>query len=697
MTESPTVVTTRRHGAIALITTDAPPVNALGLAVRQQLVAAIDGAMADPGVKAVVLICAGRTFFAGADIKELGAPPVSPKISEINALIEDSPKPVIAAIHGNALGGGLELALSCHYRIATRSAKCGLTEVTLGILPGAGGTQRLPRVVGVARALDMIAHGKPIAAPEALAIGLVDALAADDHLLDEALAFAATVVAEGRPLRRVRDRDEKLAEARENPALFAQFRRDNARKFHGLAAPEINIQAVEAAVSLPFDEGLKQEKVLYAQLVAGPQPAALQYAFFAERQIAKIPGLAANIQPREFRRIGVVGAGTMGGGIAMNFAAIGLPVTLLETSAETLERGLAVIRRNYDSSARKGRMTEAQVEASMAQLRGTLDVADLADCDLVIEAVFENMAVKKDIFARLDRAVKPGAILASNTSFLDIEEIAAATERPERVLGMHFFSPANIMKLLEVVRTSQTAPEAIVSVLALGKRIGKTPVLVGNCHGFVGNRIINQRKTQGQALLLEGALPWQVDRVLTDFGFPMGPFAMSDMAGLDIGWVESESRSETLRDILCEQGRRGQKTGAGYYDYDANRRATPSPVTEKIIADFLAARGIAPRPVGDQEIVERCIYPMINEACKVLAEGIAVRASDIDVIMVQGYGFPRYRGGLTYFADQEGLDKVLAIMQKLERALGDTMKPAPLLEQLAREGGRLHKFAREQG
>ena len=697
MTEPSIVVTTRHQGPVALIITDSPPVNALGLAVRQQLVAAIEQAMADQGVKAVVLICAGRTSFAGADIKELGAPPVSPKISDINALIENSPKPVIAAIHGNALGGGLELALSCHYRIASRSAQCGLTEVTLGILPGAGGTQRLPRVVGVAKALDMIAHGKRIGAPEALAIGLVDALAAEDSLLDEALALAGRVVAEDRPLRRVRDRDENLAQARENPAVLDQFRKDNAKKFRGLVAPEINIQAVEAAVSLPFDEGLKQEKALYAQLVAGPQPAALQYAFFAERQIGKIPGLPANIQPREFRRIGVVGAGTMGGGIAMNFAAIGLPVTLLENSGEALERGLAVIRRNYDSSARKGRMTEAQVEACMAQLRGTLDVADLADCDLVIEAVFENMAVKKEIFARLDGAVKPDAILASNTSFLDIEEIAAATNRPERVLGMHFFSPANIMKLLEVVRTSQTAPEAIVSVLALGKRIGKTPVLVGNCHGFVGNRIINQRKAQGQALLLEGALPWQVDRVLTDFGFPMGPFAMSDMAGLDIGWVASESKGETIRDILCERGRRGQKTGAGYYDYDANRRATPSAVTEKIIADFLAARGITPRPVGDQEIVERCIYPMINEACKVLAEGIAVRASDIDVIMVQGYGFPRYRGGLTYFADQEGLDKVLAIMQKLERELGESMKPAPLLEQLAREGGLLHKFAREQG
>jgi len=633
------------HGDIAVLSTDSPPVNALSLAVRQQLYTQLQQLMADNSVHAVILICEGRTFFAGADIKELGAPPVSPKISELNALIEDSPKPVIAAIHGNALGGGLELALSCHYRIATQSARCGLTEVTLGILPGAGGTQRLPRVVGVAKALDMICFGKRIGAQECQANGLVDAIAADDSLLDAALDFARTLVAEDRPLLRVRERRDHLREAEENPAVFQQFRTANAKKFKGLVAPEINIQAVEAAVSLPFDEGLKKEKELYTQLVAGPQPAALQYAFFAERQIDKIPGLPTDMAPKEFSKIGVVGAGTMGGGIAMNFASIGLPVTLLETSQEALDRGLGVIRRHYESSASKGRISDAQAQAAIGHLRGTLDIADLAECDLVIEAVFENMAVKKDIFARLDKTVKAGAILATNTSFLDVEEIASATRRPDAVVGMHFFSPANIMKLVEVVRTPQNSPQVIAPLLALGKRIGKIPVLVGNGYGFVGNRIINQRKLQGQALLLEGAMPWDVDRVLTDFGFPMGPFAMSDMAGLDIGWSVEQSRGETIRDILCEQDRRGQKTGAGYYDYDANRRATPSPLTEKIIGDFLAEKNIKPRQIGTEEIIERCIYPMINEACKVLEEGVAIRASDIDVIMVNGYGFPRRSGG----------------------------------------------------
>jgi len=684
------------HGDIAVLSTDSPPVNALSLAVRQQLYTQLQHVMMDNSVRAIILICAGRTFFAGADIKELGAPPVSPKISELNALIENSPKPVIAAIHGNALGGGLELALSCHYRIATQSARCGLTEVTLGILPGAGGTQRLPRVVGVEKALDMICFGKRIGARECLAIGLVDAIAEDNTLLDTALVFARGIVDEQRPLHRVRERQEKLQAAKENPAVFQQFRTANAKKFSGLAAPEINIQAIEAAVALPFDEGLKKEKALYAQLVAGPQPAALQYAFFAERQIDRIPGLPADITPVDFRKIGVVGAGTMGGGIAMNFASIGLPVTLLETSQEALDRGLGVIRRNYESSASKGRISEAEAQAAIGKLHGTLAIADLADCDLVIEAVFENMPVKKDIFTRLDKTVKAGAILATNTSFLDVAEIASATARPESVLGMHFFSPANIMKLLEVVRTPQASPQAIVSALALGKRIGKIPVVVGNGYGFVGNRIINQRKLQGQALLLEGAMPWDVDRVLTEFGFPMGPFAMSDMAGLDIGWSAGESRSETIRDILCEQGRRGQKTGAGYYDYDDSRRATPSPLTEKIIGDFLARKGIEARKVSDEEVIERCIYPMINEACKVLEEGIAIRASDIDVIMVNGYGFPSYRGGLTYFADQVGLDKVLAIMKKLEAELGEAMKPAALLEALVKKGAgnsgeKLHK------
>jgi 3-hydroxyacyl-CoA dehydrogenase len=686
------LVSISREGDIAVVTVDSPPVNALSLAVRRQLDAALREVIDDDDVAAIVLICEGRTFFAGADIKELGKPPVSPKISEIEKVLEDSTKPVIAAIHGNALGGGLEMALACHYRIATESAKCGLTEVTLGILPGAGGTQRLPRVVGVAKALDMICHGRRLSAGECRRIGLLDDLVEDGRLLEGALALAQRVIDEEQPLRRVRDRQEHLAEVRDNPAIFDEFSKANARKFRGYAAPEVNIRAVAASVELPFEEGLIREKELLQELVGGPQPAALQYAFFAERQVNRIPDVPADTPQTPIDRVGVVGAGTMGGGIAMNFASLGLPVTVLETSREALDRGLGTVRRNYESSARKGRISQEQADAAVARLQGTLAMDDLADCDLVIEAVFEDMGVKKEVFGRLDKAVKDDAILATNTSFLDVEEIASATGRPSQVLGMHFFSPANIMKLVEVVRTPQTSATTIATVLGLARKAGKIPVLVGNGHGFVGNRILQQRKSQAQEVLLEGVMPWDVDRVLTDFGFPMGPFAMSDMAGLDIGWNRETSRGETIRDRLCEQDRRGQKTGAGYYDYDDKRRPSPSPVTEKLIADFLAEKGIEPRRIDEREILERCLYPMINEAARVLEEGIAIRASDIDVIMINGYGFPRYRGGLTYFADQEGLKEVLAIMKRLEASLGEAMRPAPLLEKLAAEGGQLHKI-----
>ena len=678
---------------IAVVCSDSPPVNALSLPVRQGLDQCLRAAMEDDAVDAIVVICRGRTFFAGADIRELGAPPVSPKISELNALVEDSPKPVVAAMHGTVLGGGLELALSCHYRIALPSTQCGLTEVTLGILPGAGGTQRLPRVVGVPRALQMITSGERVGARECRSIGLVDRLTEGESLQDEAVVFAREIVDNNLPLVRVRDRDEKLAEARDNEQVFAQFRQQNARKFRGFNAPERCIRCVEAAVTLPFEEGLRFEKEMLAELIALGQPAALQYAFFAERQIRKIPGLPSDSQPLPIEKIAVIGAGTMGGGIAMNFVNIGLPVTLVETSQGALDRGLEMIRRNFERSVQRGKLTADQVDERMGRLTGTLDYGDLADCDLVIEAVFEDLSVKQAVFEKLDAVVRDDAILATNTSFLDIRAIGSVTQRPGRVLGMHFFSPANVMKLLEVVRTPDTDSTVIATVLELGRRIGKLPVLVGNGYGFVGNRIVVQRKEQGQALLLEGAMPWQVDRVLTDFGFPMGPFAMSDLAGLDIGWTAEQSRGETLRDLLCEMGRRGQKTGAGYYDYDDRRKASPSALVEKTIRDFVAQKGLETRAISDEEILHRCLYPMINEACRVLEEGIAIRASDIDVIMLNGYGFPRYRGGLMFYADQIGLDHVLEVVNKLHRQLGDTMQPAALLETLAAEGGRLSQFA----
>ncbi|MAT52769.1 MAG: 3-hydroxyacyl-CoA dehydrogenase [Porticoccaceae bacterium] len=678
---------------IAVVCSDSPPVNALSLPVRQGLDQCLRAAMEDDAVDAIVVICRGRTFFAGADIRELGAPPVSPKISELNALVEDSPKPVVAAMHGTVLGGGLELALSCHYRIALPSTQCGLTEVTLGILPGAGGTQRLPRVVGVPRALQMITSGERVGARECRSIGLVDRLTEGESLQDEAVVFAREIVDNNLPLVRVRDRDEKLAEARDNEQVFAQFRQQNARKFRGFNAPERCIRCVEAAVTLPFEEGLRFEKEMLAELIALGQPAALQYAFFAERQIRKIPGLPSDSQPLPIEKIAVIGAGTMGGGIAMNFVNIGLPVTLVETSQGALDRGLEMIRRNFERSVQRGKLTADQVDERMGRLTGTLDYGDLADCDLVIEAVFEDLSVKQAVFEKLDAVVRDDAILATNTSFLDIRAIGSVTQRPGRVLGMHFFSPANVMKLLEVVRTPDTDSAVIATVLELGRRIGKLPVLVGNGYGFVGNRIVVQRKEQGQALLLEGAMPWQVDRVLTDFGFPMGPFAMSDLAGLDIGWTAEQSRGETLRDLLCEMGRRGQKTGAGYYDYDDRRKASPSALVEKTIRDFVAQKGLETRAISDEEILHRCLYPMINEACRVLEEGIAIRASDIDVIMLNGYGFPRYRGGLMFYADQIGLDHVLEVVNKLHRQLGDTMQPAALLETLAAEGGRLSQFA----
>jgi 3-hydroxyacyl-CoA dehydrogenase len=674
----------RLEGDVGVITLNSPPVNALSAGVRDGLAGGMKAALADAGAKSIVLVCEGRTFIAGADITEFGGPQKGASLFEVQDAIEGSTKPVIAAIHGTALGGGLEVALACHYRVAVPSARCGLPEVNLGLLPGAGGTQRLPRIVGPQKAVEMVTSGQHVPAKECLAMGLVDEIVEEGKLRDGAIAFARKVVAEHRPLKKVRESDEKVEAARGHPEIFADFRKANARRFRGFLAPEYNIRCIEAAVNQPFEEGLKTERKLFGELLTGSQSAAQRYSFFAERQAAKVPDVPDDTPVIPVNKVGIIGGGTMGGGIAMNFLNIGIPVTIVEVKQDALDRGLQVIRRNYERS-RTAKPEET--EARMSRLSGSLDMNALADCDLVIEAVFERMDVKKDIFTRLDVICKPAAILATNTSGLNIDEIASVTKRPEAVIGLHFFSPANVMRLLEVVRADHTSKEVISTSMKLSRKIGKIAALVGVCPGFVGNRILGARQREAQKLMFEGAMPWDIDRVLYDFGFPMGPFAMSDLAGLDIGWVKEKSKGETIRDVLCELDRRGQKTNAGYYDYDENRVARPSPVTEKVIKDFVAKSGVNAREITDEEILERCLYPMVNEGAKILEEGKAIRASDIDVVWQNGYGWPVYRGGPMWWGEHvAGLPKVLERMKEWEGRMGDTYKPAALLERLVAEG-----------
>ena len=680
------VVDLSLEDGIAVITSNHPPVNALSAIVRDGLAAAFDQAFADAAVKAIVLTCAGRTFFAGADISEFGKPPKGASLHALFDRIEAADKPVVAAIHGTSLGGGFETALVCHYRIALPSAKVGLPEVKLGLLPGAGGTQRLPRIVGAARALEMMTSGAPVGGRQALEMGLLDELVAEGAELRAAgVAFARRVLAEQRPLRRIRTQ----AVAGATPELFADFRKKNAKAFRGFDAPEAIIQCVEAAASLPFDEGQAAERRLFKGLVEGVQSQAQRYMFFSERAAAKIDGLPEGTAARPVKKVGIIGAGTMGGGIAMNFLNRGIAVTIVETAQAALDRGTATIRKNYDNSAAKGRMSAADVDRRMGLLAPTLELATLADCDLIIEAVFENMAVKKELFARLGTIARPGAVLATNTSYLDVNEIAAATQRPQDVVGLHFFSPANVMKLLEVVRGAKTAPDVLATAMEVGKAIGKVAVVAGVCHGFIGNRMLAQRRIQADALILEGAMPWDVDRVAYDFGWPMGPFQMSDLAGLDIGWSKDTSKGATIRERLCELDRRGQKTGAGYYDYDARRNRSNPALVEKLILDFAAEKGVTRRRIDDQEILERLVYPMVNEGAKILAEGIAQRASDIDVVWIYGYGWPVYRGGPMFYADTVGAAEVVAALAKHKPRLGDGFALAPLLEQAARDGRRL--------
>ena len=674
------------EGDVAVLTINSPPVNALSATVREGIRDGILRAQADPAAKAVVLICAGRTFIAGADISEFGKPFKGVSLPEAQDAIENGAKPVIAAIHGTALGGGFEVALVCHYRVAVPSAKLGLPEIKLGLLPGAGGTQRLPRLIGPEAAADAILSGTPFSASQAREWGVVDELVDEGQLREGALHFARNVIDAQKPLVKVRDRDEKVAPFRGKPEVFEKIAKAHARKNRGFEAWRRALDAVRDAVELPFDQGLANERAAFMELLVSTQSKAQRHVFFAERQVWKIADVPDDTPLLPVKKIGVIGAGTMGGGISMNFLNAGLPVTIVETAQAALDRGLSVIRKNYENTAKKGRMSAADVETRMGLLTPKLDLAALADCDLIIEAVYEDMAVKKEIFAKLDTIAKPGAILASNTSYLDIDEIASATKRPGSVIGMHFFSPANVMRLLEVVRGAKTEKPVIATAMKMAKLAGKIGVLVGVCHGFVGNRMLSERQREAGKLILEGAMPWDVDRVLYEFGLPMGPFAMSDLAGLDIGWSKDKTSSSTIREILCEQDRRGQKTGAGFYDYDENRNAKPSPVVETIVLDFAARQGIERRKISDQEILERCLFPMVNEGAKILEEGKAQRASDIDIVWINGYGWPVYTGGPMFWADTVGLDKVLAALKAYQASMGDEFKPAALLEKLVAEG-----------
>ena len=688
----PDLVEFSKRGAIGVITVNNPPVNALAAGVRDGLLACMQQGQADAGVKAMILIGGGRTMIAGADIKEFGDfdKAGGASLHDVNAAYENSSKPIVAAIHGTALGGGLEICLACHYRVAVPSAQVGLPEVKLGLLPGAGGTQRIPRLVGVETALDMIARGRFVAAPKAKDLGIIDDIV-DGDLLDGAVAFAEKLVADNAPLKKIRDLD-----VADDPAAFEAFEKQMAREARGYMAPQHCIKCVKAAVELPFDEGLKREGELFTEVLKSTQSKAQIHIFFGEREVAKIPDVPKDTAQKTIKTAAVLGAGTMGGGIAMNFANAGIPVKILEVDQAGLDRGLGIVAKNYANTVAKGRLSQAAMDERMGLIQPTLDYADIADADIVVEAVFEEMDIKKQVFSTLSEVMNREAILATNTSTLDVDEIASATDRPELVIGTHFFSPANVMRLLEVVRGAKSSKETIATAMALGKKIGKIAVLVGNCDGFVGNRMLAPYMRESEFLLEEGAQPEQVDKVFTDLGFAMGPFTMTDMAGVDVGWrIEKRrrlSRSDNLRtsylvDRVCEAGRYGQKTGAGYYKYEpGNRRPIPDPDVAAMIEAESADRGIERREISDEEILKRCFYAMINEGAKCLEEGMALRAVDIDVIYTAGYGVPRYLGGPMFYADQVGLKNVYADVRRYHEELGGYWEPSPLLARLAEEG-----------
>ena len=689
-------VTYTRDGDVGIVTLDNPPVNALSQHVRQGLLDSFTAASGDD-TRATVLICAGRTFIAGADITEFGKPLQPPSFLGAMEIIENLQKPVVAAIHGTALGGGLETALCCHYRVAVPSARVGLPEVALGLLPGGGGTQRLPRLIGPEAALRIITSGVPVSAGEAHTAGVIDELVEEGALRESALAFARTLVAEGAPLKKVRDLTDRVTGV--DQAIFAAARKRAAVERRGFEAPQCCIDCVEAACTLPFDEGLAKEQELFRHVLTSQQSAAQRHIFFAERAAAKVGDMPKDTKPLPVGKVSVIGAGTMGGGIAMTFANAGIPVTLLETGQELLDKGVAVVRGHYERSAGKGRFTDEQVAQRMDLITPSLAYADVADADLIVEAVFENMGVKKDVFAKLDAATKPDCILATNTSTLDVNAIAAATARPDKVLGMHFFSPANVMRLLEIVRGEKTSFATLATAQAVARRIQKIGVVVGVCDGFVGNRMLHPYSAQAEYLIEEGCLPQDVDAAAYEMGLAMGPFAMADLAGLDVGWrirqgkglpdrLPEGARYSAIADRICEMGRFGQKTGAGYYRYEpGDRTPHPDPAIERLILDYAKEKGIRRRAIAREEIVERLLYALVNEGARILDEGIAQRASDIDTIYVYGYGFPAYLGGPMFYADSVGLKQVYDRVCAFSSQDPASWQPAPLLQQLAEEGG----------
>jgi len=689
---SPVVL--EKHGEIGVILVQNPPVNALSQAVRAGLRDRLAEANADDSIKGIVLAGDGRTFIAGADIREFGKPMMEPDLNSVIRAYEESPKPVVAAIHGTALGGGLETAFSAHYRVAVPKSFVGLPEVKLGLLPGAGGTQRLPRVAGVETALKMITTGDMVPAPMAAEAGIVDEVV--DELIPGAVAFCQRLVDGNAPRPVIRESRGKLDEA--DPAIFEKFKADLAKKQRGVLAPQNCTLAVEAAFrATSFEEGLKEERRLFTELMESPQRAAQIHLFFGEREVAKIPDLPKETQAKKIGKVAIIGCGTMGGGIAMNFANVGIPVTILEMDQAALDRGFGIIRRNYENSAKRGRFTMEEVEKRMGLLSQTTSYDEIGDADIVIEAVFEDMEIKKQIFTKLDEVMKPGAVLATNTSTLDIDEIASVTKRPEDVIGTHFFSPANVMRLLENVRGEKSSPETIKTVMDMGKKIGKVAVLAGNCDGFIGNRMLHPYRRQAEFLVEEGAQPEDVDRVIYDFGFAMGPFAMGDLAGLDVGYLVRQrqlknwpqgKRYSSLGDKVVELGRHGQKTQAGWFLYEeGNRTPKPDPVIKELIQKHSAEAGVKRREVSDQEILERCIYALVNEGARILEEGIALRPVDIDITYVYGYAFPKRHGGPMHYADHVGLDKVLERIRHYHETSGDDdWKPAALIEKLVAEG-----------
>ena len=685
---------------IAVIRLNNPPVNALSHALRDGICKAIKKAQKDHS-KAIVILCEGRTFIAGADITEFGKPPKAPSLQDMLKVIEDSNKIVVAAIHGTALGGGFETALACHYRVALNSAKVGLPEVKLGLLPGAGGTQRTPRLAGVEASLDMITSGNPVAAKKAEKMNLIDVVVEGD-LERGAIAYAKSLATDNAQLKRVRDIEIPASKAA--PEVFDSARAKAAKRFRGQLAPQNIIRCVEAAVGQDMDKGLATERELFVELMQGPQSSAMRHMFFAEREAAKVIGLAKDTALRDIKSVGIIGAGTMGGGIAMNFANAGIPVTMLEISQEGLDRGMAIIDKNYSITVSKGKMSEAQKAQCLSVISGSTDYQDLANVDLVIEAVFENVDIKKEVFKKLDSVCKPGAILATNTSYQDVDAIANATSRPADVIGLHFFSPANVMKLLEVVRGSDSADDVIATSMKLAKKIGKVPVLAGNCYGFIGNRMLRPYGREAQLCLIEGSSPEQIDRVMQNWGMAMGPLAVGDLAGLDIGYKarqgltaeqKGEAKTYCIADALVEMDRLGQKSGAGYYQYDAKTRARINdPVVMKLVEEQAKAQGIERRDISDEEILERLTYAWINEGAKILQEGIAQRPSDIDVVYCFGYGFPVYRGGPMHYADHIGLDKIYARICEFAKQHGEQYwAPAKLLKELAESGKTFAQWA----